>query len=354
MTPLGLAAARTRERRAIARRAARAIASLWNRVDRANIVPSWLALVPLAAAAVTQAQTLAAGTADAYLDDLVAAYGVDDTAAAALRPLAFAGVASDGRELGPLLFRPAVTALGAIAQGASAVQGLEAGRFVADMITRTQVTDAGRAADATALATRHRMTGYVRVLSAPSCSRCVILAGRYYRYNAGFQRHPRCDCVHLPVPSASAADPLITQPRAYFDSLSPAEQDRIFTGAGAEAIRLGADPAQIVNARRGAAGLTPAGARVTAAEAQAIRGGRTIGRLQAVDVFGVPTFVTTEGTTTRGLAGNRLGARAGGFKTPGARYRSARTPRLMPESILQIAHGRDEAIRLLRRFGYLI
>lgn len=354
MGPLELAAARTRQRQALARRAARAVDALWKRVDRADIARSWLALVPVATAAVTHAQTLSAASADGYLSDLAAAYGVDDQAAAEVRAAAFAGVASDGRELGPLLFRPAVTSLAAIGQGASVPAALNAGRFVADMIARTQVADAGRAADATALAARHTMTGYVRVLSAPSCSRCVILAGRRYRYNAGFKRHPRCDCVHLPVPSASAADPLLTQPRAYFDSLSRADQDRIFTNAGAEAIRLGADPAQVVNARRGAAGLTPAGARITAAEARAIRDGRSIGRLQTVSVFGRDLFVTTEGTTTRGLAGQRLGAKTNGVKAGGARYRSTRTPRLMPESILQIAHDRDEAIRLLRRFGYLL
>ncbi len=58
--------------------------------------------------------------------------------------------------------------------------------------------------------------------------------------------------------------------------------------------------------------------------------------------------------TTRGVAGTRLGAKVDGVKT-GGRYRSAKAPRLMPESILQIAGtNRDEAIRLLRRFGYIL
>lgn len=85
-----------------------------------------------------------------------------------------------------------------------------------------------------------------------------------------------------------------------------------------------------------------------------LRGGRDAGRLQPVEIFGQRLFVTTEGVTTRGLAGVRLGARESGVKADGQRYRSARPPRLMPESILKIADGdRDEAIRLLRRFGYL-
>lgn len=127
----------------------------------------------------------------------------------------------------------------------------------------------------------------------------------------------------------------------------------MFTKAGAEAIRLGADIGQVVNARRGAAGLAPAGARLTADEGRALRGGREAGRLETRDVFGRDLFITTEGTTTRGVAGVRLGAKVDGVKA-GGRYRSARAPRLMPESILQIAgRDRDEAVRLLKRFGFI-
>lgn len=336
MAVLEVAAEHQRDRKAIAARAAAVIGALWRRVDRKAIAPSWSALLPLAVAALEQGQAAAAGTADVYLAATAEAFGVADDAAAAVRVAGFVGVASDGRELLPLLFRPAVSALGTIARGGTEAQALAAGRYTADMITRTQVADAGRAADATALTARANMTGYVRVLSPPSCSRCAILAGKRYRWNTGFRRHPRCDCTHLAVPSAAAAEPIVSQPRAYFDSLTRAEQDKAFTVAGAEAIRLGADPAQVVNARRGAAGLAPAGARITAAEAQALRDGRQVGRLAPVDVFGRELFVTTEGAVRRGPAGSR-------------------TPRLMPESILQIAAGdRAEAVRLLRRFGYLL
>lgn len=159
--------------------------------------------------------------------------------------------------------------------------------------------------------------------------------------------------MHVPA-REDTAEAVQTNPRAYFDSLSQAEQNKAFTVAGAEAIRLGADVSQVVNARRGALGLTPAGARITAAEARMLRGGRDLGRLQTRDVFGRQVFTTTEGTTVRGQAGIRLGARETGVRLPGGRYRSAKTPRLMPESILSAAGGnRDEAVRLLRRFGYI-
>ena len=149
----------------------------------------------------------------------------------------------------------------------------------------------------------------------------------------------RCDCVHIPSAESDPED-LAVNPKALFESMSRTEQDKVFTKAGAESIRDGADMNQVVNARRGAAGLTPAGARITAEEARVLRGGREVGRLQTTNVLGQDLFVTTEGTTARGLAGRRLDA--------------AKTPRLMPESIYKVADGnRDEAIRLLKRFGYI-
>lgn len=159
--------------------------------------------------------------------------------------------------------------------------------------------------------------------------------------------------MHVPS-GEDTADDVRTDPKAWFASLSREEQDRQFTKSGAQAIRLGADISQVVNARRGAYGLTPAGARITAEEARALRGGRDRGRLQAVDVYGRQVYITTEGVTTRGVAGRRLGARETGAKRSNGRYLSARPPRLMPESVLAIAgDDRDEALRLLKRFGYV-
>lgn len=323
-----IAAAHQRRRKALARRAADETARLWARIDRADIARSWAASVPAAFTVLASAQAIAAASSTAYLGDLAEAYDMPDDPAGHVRVDGFAGVASDGRDLSSLLFEPAIAALAALKRGATVPRALASGRFLLDMITRTQVADAGRTADQVALVAQTRMAGYVRVLSPPSCSRCVILAGKFYRWNAGFQRHPRCDCTHLPVMSASAANDQLTRPRAYFDSLTEAEQNRVFTNAGAEAIRLGADPSQVVNARRG---------------------------MQTASVFGRDVQITTEGTTTRGLAGQRLGARDTGIHRAGDRYRTAQAPRLMPEQILRDAHGdREEAIRLLRRFAYIV
>ena len=177
------------------------------------------------------------------------------------------------------------------------------------------------------------VAGFVRMLTPPSCSRCIILAGATYRWNAGFQRHPRCDCVHIPATEDVLGDGR-TDPKVYFAGLTEAQQDKVFTIAGARAIRDGADIGRVVNARRGANGLTPAGGRLTEAEATAARGGRRQrGRLARTSVGGRDVYTTTVRAAGRG--GKRV--------------------RLMPESIYEIAgDDRAEALRLLRVHGYLI
>jgi hypothetical protein len=323
-------------------------------VDRRDIARSWAASIPAALTVVESAQAIAAASAGAYLDDILESYGLPGGSDGRVRVDAFAGTASDGRDLATLMYQPAISALSAIKQGATERRAMAAGSFVAELITETQTLDAGRVADGVALVARPQLDGWVRMLNPPSCSRCVILAGKWFRWNQGFDRHYGDDCVHVPA-NEDAADDLRTNPKAYFDSLTPAEQDKAFTKAGAEAIRLGSDIAQVVNARKGARGLSPAGGRLTAAEVKVLRGGRRRGRLDPVNAFGQDVLVTNEGVTVRGLAGRRLGARESGDRLPGSRYRSAKAPRLTPESILQIAGGdREEALRLLRRNGYLL
>jgi hypothetical protein len=296
VSAVDIAAARQRRMVALARRAAAELGRLWAGVDRAAIAPSWSAAVERAAAILESAQSIAAAGAGPYLDALTAEYNVSGDAAGAVRPIGFAGVASDGRDLRSLLRQPAITALTSIGAGDSPARAMASGRFALDMIVRTQVADAVRTADGVALTARPQLPGYVRMLSLPSCSRCVLLAGRRYRWNAGFNRHPRCDCTSIPARENVAGD-IRTDPKAYFRSLTPAEQDRTFTAAGAQAIRDGADIGQVVNARRGM---------------------YTAGTVKA----------------THANAGRRI--------------------RLMPEQIYKEAgNDRAEAVRLLKLHGYL-
>lgn len=312
---------------------------------------SWRARRPRLVGALAAAQLDAATAGLAYVDAVLRETRVDAPAVAEVVPESLAGVASDGRPLDSLLYGSVTTTKDAVAAGASTQQALDQGARWLDMAVWTQVNDAARVATGMSITSRPGVGGYVRMLNPPSCSRCAVQAGKWFRYNAGFQRHPRCDCIHVPANEDVAGD-MTTDPNAYFRSLSEAEQDRRFSKAGAQAIRDGADMGQVVNARRGARGLTPAGARLTDAEAQALRGGRaTRGQLQTTELYRRQVYTTTEATTVRGLYGSAAGAAA---KQRGQRYRVSRQPRLMPESIYEVAQDRQDAIRLLRRYGYMV
>lgn len=297
-----LATAHYRQQVALAKRIARETDALWLTLNAARLDASWAGVADQMMALVTGGQYLAASTADPYTAATLTAQQIDPAAEGTLNPRAFAGVASDGRQLASLLYEPIIRAKTVIGRGGSTDRALTAGRLSLDQIVRTQIADAGRVAAGTSLAARPAATGYVRMVVGKTCSRCIVLAGKPFRWNAGFKRHPRCDCVHIPT-RENLAGTLITDPKQIFQSMSAAEQDKAFTKAGAQAIREGADIGQVVNARRG---MYSAG---------------------GIDY-------TRESTTRRGVAPGRA--------------------RLMPESIYRRAAGnRDEAIRLLRSHGYL-
>lgn len=191
-------------------------------------------------------------------------------------------------------------------------------------VASTILADTARAAEKAALATHGEAEGWVRMLNLPSCKRCIVQAGQFYRWNDGFERHPLCDCKHIPASEAIAGD-LTLDADAYFHSLSREDQDQIFGQADAEAIRLGADISQVVNAHRG---------------------------MQVAQVFDKDVAITLEGTTRRGLANQALTTRR--RNTGGTREAGAAPIRLMPETLLAQARDRDDATRLLALHGFIL
>lgn len=287
----------------------------WRRMDPDDVTGSWTRVRPSVLAMLTAAQVQAAAAAQAYVPSVLAATGQQaaDRPSAAVRTAPLVGVAGDGRDLGALMDGAAVGARQALAEGATGRQALAGRLSWLSMVVSTVLADTRRGSESLAIGVRP-VAGYVRMLVPPSCSRCVILAGKWFRKNQGFQRHPHCDCAH--IPAAEASDDLTVNPAEYFDSLSEAQQDRVFTKAGADAIRDGADMNQVVNARRGMGTAQNGGQKV---------------------------LVTTEGTTRRGWAHSRLGTSAGG----------GRRPRLMPETIAQVATDHQDYLRLLRANHYI-
>ncbi|PZF98250.1 VG15 protein [Micromonospora deserti] len=262
----------------------------WRLVDRDNLDalgPFLAALLPV----LTGAQRTSAQAGAAYVGRALAEQGIGVDPVGQVEPDAFAGTAADGRPLATLLIEPVIRVKQDIGAGVSVAAAMDAGRARLDRITRTETADAGRVAAGVGIAATPRV-GYVRMVNPPCCGRCAILAGRWYRWNAGFQRHPNCDCVHIPSVEDAAGD-LRTDPKALF----AAGEVTGLSVADAEAVADGADLARVVNAHRG---MYAAGGRKFTHEA----------------------------------AGRRR-------------------PRLMPEQIYRDAGSRADAVRLLRLHGYI-
>lgn len=220
----------------------------WSRMTFGDPQGAFVAQVlPVVLPALVAAQEHAAGIGGSYVAATARAAGV--ATPARVVPRTFSGVTSDGRDLVSLLSQPLVTAYVAHAAGASPAQALLLGAQSLDRITTTQVHDAARAAESVAITGTRRMTGHERVVELGACSRCILLAGRIYRWSDGFLRHPQCRCGMRPWYGElyGATD----EPQRIFDQMSPAEQDATFGADSAQAIRDGADLGKIVNARRG-------------------------------------------------------------------------------------------------------
>lgn len=237
--------------------------------------------------------------------------GMADSTVPLTDAAAFAGVSSHGFPL----YEPIVATIDrfvpapAEALPANWWRETEAFMGALEQLIASEVQDAGRSASQVEFVDRPEWTNYVRMLTPPSCARCAILAGRIYRDLDAFQRHPNCDCVMVPVESWQAAhdEGLVASP----DQAFAAGQVRGLSEADAQAITDGADMAQVVNAAQG---------------------------IKTVSLFGRRVKATTTGTTRRAAW---------------RRQNPTRLVRLRPESLYEIATDREDAIRLLRLYGYI-
>lgn len=231
-----------------------------------------------------------------------------------VNPQAFAGVSSAGFPISEPLVATIDAIVPAPAEALPAPWWDEvdvAGMLASiEQLIESEIQDAGRSAAGAVLAATPEWQNYVRLLVPPSCKRCVVLAGRIYRDLEGFERHPKCDCVHVPVESWEEAHDagLVSSPMDAF------EQGKIrdLTEAEKQAIADGADIYKVINSSSG---------------------------IYTADIFGRRMKATTYGTTKR---------------SAWRKANPSRPVRLRPESIYKIAAGdRAEALRLLRLYGYL-
>lgn len=245
---------------------------------------------------------------------------------AGVSPAGFVGWATSMRDPGisyPL--ESLVQMTPGIAQGAGVkvADQMAAGQHFLDLVVHTQIQDAGRMAAGAGIAVR-RGTGWVRHVNPPCCRDCAVQAGKLFRWNSGFDRHPNCDCVHVPAFMDSQPGALSTQP--------PLDQITNLTIADRRAIVDGADLSQVVNSHR----------------------------------YRQNAMFTAEGTSKRGYAAymQRAIDREHGLKTVTTVTRSltgkarnvTRTKaRLTPEGIYKIAgDDREKAVLMLIQNGYVV
>jgi len=245
----------------------------------------------------------------------------------------FVGVAGDGLPVASLAYGSVIQAKQAVASGLDVASALAQGGRRLTLSAGTMLSDTGRAAEKVSGGAR-RVKLWTRMLNPPSCGRCVILAGKTSRQSEAFNRHPGCDCRNVPSTEDTGEDSR-TDPHAYLSELSADEQDRVLgSKANGQAFRDGADMNQLINAYR---------------KSGAVRPGQ---------VHGVNIKYTREGTTRRGHAYWQMSqaqyVKEQGVFRDGSKYFRLKSPRLMPESIYQIAKDQADAKRLLKLYGWVI
>ncbi|MER6364984.1 hypothetical protein [Kitasatospora sp. NPDC001527] len=271
--------------------------------------------------AVVAGQLSVAEGAQSFVTAAMLAQGAMAAPLGVLDPGGLAGMAMDGRPLATMLYVPAITSARALAVGETAEVAAARGLAQMALLVSTTVTDTARAATSVAMTAHPRCQGYVRVVHAPACARCVVLAGRQYSHSTGFARHPKCDCGMEPLADTTKRQPV--DPKGLFDRMTPEQRRRAFGGAAVTAIENGADVASVVNARRG---------------------------MQTVTTTRGTVSITSESTTRRGLGGRNLGDAQ---RVDGSRYARRTETRMMPEEIFRRAKTRDQQVNLLRKHGYI-
>jgi hypothetical protein len=310
-----------------------ATSRLWRRMG-SDFDASYARVEPQLLAVLFTAQERVADGALAYVPAVL-----DEVDGAVPTPLygsagsRFVGVTGDGLPVSSMAYGAVIQAKQGVAAGLEPSVALaRAGQFLT-LAAGTMLSDTGRSAEKVS-GGAHRVKHWTRMLNPPSCGRCVVLAGKTTSHQTAFLRHPGCDCRNVPS-TENTGDDARTDPHAYLSGLSEAEQDRVLgSKANGRAFRDGADMNQLINAYR------------------------RKGAVRAGQINGQGIKFTREGTTRRGHAYWQM-SEAGYVKDQGMFKDGSKTrpklkaPRLMPETIYQIAKDQDDAKRLLKLYGWV-
>jgi len=222
-----------------------ALGNLWaEKVDPDRIAASWAAQIPTATDIVVAQSVTAASGAGLYVAASVGS--PEPVKVNALRLV-------DRERIASQLFSGAIRSIGRINRGIPIDEAMNSGKGLTQLIGAQATRDTARDAVGIAQVADTRTAGWVRYLQTPSCGRCAILAGRFYTWSDGFKRHPACDCAHRPVgygEDVMEARASVTDPKQYFNSLSEADQNKLFGPGVSEEIRGGKNISKAVNVDR--------------------------------------------------------------------------------------------------------
>jgi hypothetical protein len=287
---------------------AQELLALWAAMKVANLDASWVKVKPQALATVVKAQLIGAAAAYGYHVRLLAAAGLKPQGPQ-IRPIGFAGSSTGALDLATVVDFAPIRTKQAIARGLPTDQALQSGFAQLSTVAESELQEASRGVMDVALNTEPQYRGYLRTPNPGACGRCLILAGKFYRSDADFARHPGCRCSSRPL-LKSEGQVETASARELFDGMTKEQQDKAFGIDGAEAIRAGADPSSTENAK---AGMTSAGSTFTRA-----------------------------GLSKRSLSGRRLAA-------------AGKTQRLSPAGCRKQANGDPDAYRAaLRENGFIL
>ncbi|MEV7606111.1 hypothetical protein AB0N65_11790 [Paenarthrobacter sp. NPDC089322] len=307
-----------------------AVSRLWRGMGR-DFDGSYARLEPALLAVLFTAQERVADGALAYVPDVLGDAAPEPVYESA--GSRFVGVAGDGLPVASMAYGAVIQAKQAVSAGLDVAEALARGGRHLTLASGTLLSDTGRSAEKVS-GGAHKVRKWTRMLNPPSCGRCVILAGKTSWQSEAFNRHPGCDCRNVPV-SEDTGDDARTDPKAYLDSLSTAEQDRLLgSKANGQAFRDGADMNQLINAYRRAGAVRPA------------------------QINGRNIKFTREGTTRRGHAYWQMSQaqyiREQSVFKDGSKYKRLKAPRLMPETIYSTAKDPADAKRLLKLYGWIV
>lgn len=301
----------------IARETANVTQAVWRQMPKTNFTDKvdWYNTIgaPAIAATVVAQQNKALAVTEDYMAVTGAIQGVEDQSTFNPSAIAYEPEALEDA-LGLYMYQYMNTAM---VLNSDLVAHRRIGYYLTSAVA-SAVQDATRDATSAVMVTSGYYS-YVRVLQTPSCSRCVVMAGREYKTQTVFLRHENCDCQTLPLAEKYddvAIDPLEAIKKGQVTGLSKADTEAI--------VEHGADVSQVINAKSG---------------------------MTKTSLLGQKVQATTVGTSSRGLAGQRLGDLK---KQSGSRYRTTQNTRLSVGQILTFAEGdKTKAAQMLYRHGYI-